>query len=159
MLKRIVGLAAGLIVLGAASVGSALPAKDFDGKPTIVPGSKNTAFVWRDADGFHVRFTTKKGDKARFLTGRVCTGGVAKLDDVKGYLLEKNEWVKVGPKGHCLTYQFATFAHIDGFNFKTKAKLLTFDFKYDKKRQVPKGHIRIGKKKLHPKLSPFFFTR
>jgi len=154
------GMGVGLAVLGAASIGLAMKAEKFEGKPTFDAGSVNGAFVWHQPDGYLVRFTTKTGDPPRHLYGQVCAGA-EKIDSVTPVLLEAGEYARLGPHEHCVWFEFNTFGHIDGFDFKTSAKNLTFDFKHGKREEnknVPAANIYVGQAKEHPQASPFVRT-
>lgn len=160
ILKKLVNVGVVAAIVGAASVGFAMKSNDFEGKPGFKPGSVDAAFVWHDAAGYHVRFTTKIGHQARHLYGTVCVGK-DKMKTVKPALLEGKEYAKIGPKGHCVWYDFVTFMHIDGFDFQTDAKVVTFDLRHGKrkdKKRVPPTHIFLGKNKKHPAASPFIRT-
>jgi hypothetical protein len=158
MLKKILKVAAGVSVLGAVSLAFALPARYFEGKPNVKTGQENAAYVWHDNQGYHVLFTTKKGQPPRYLHGSVCTGGKYPIDWVKPVLLEKNESATRGPHKRCIFYKFTTFTHLDGFDFNTKASNLTFTFKYGANQRVPRNLIYIGQNRKNPVLWPFYRT-
>ena len=112
--RLILALAAGIVAL--ASVAAlALPPAPFHGRPVFAKGTHLGAFVWQNAKGLHVRFTTK--GKARAFEGKLCTP--KSLNNLKHFRLEPKDTAKIGPKKHCVHFDFKVKGGLDGFDVKT----------------------------------------
>jgi hypothetical protein len=143
-----------LVALAVPLLVVALPKGAFQGQPSFSPGSATGAFVWTDAAGLHARFTSKDG-LTRF-HGKACASGkIAALETVT---LEAGDSAAVGPRGHCVLFNFVNKGHIDGFDFKATGRSLTFDLKKGPHQLAP-SKIWIGAKGLHPAASPFVLKR
>jgi hypothetical protein len=152
-IKHAVALIA-LAAIAAPLLAFALPTGVFQGQPAFTPGSATGAFVWTDAAGLHTHFTSKDGP-TRF-HGKVCASGkIAALETVT---LEAGDSAAVGPRGHCVLFNFVNKGHIDGFDFKATGRSLTFDLKKGPHQLAP-NKIWIGAKELHPAASPFVLSR
>ncbi len=133
-------------------------------KVKVKKQDREVAWGWQSQDGtLHWRVHTPfRGKKPYRVTGSVCTGiaGISphKITKMDPKLLEGGDHVKVGPHGHCIWYNFTTNGHIDGFDFRTPAKLLTVTIKVDGRHLSPK-RIHLGKLGNHPKKSPFVVAR
>lgn len=151
--RLILALAAGIVAL--ASVAAlALPPAPFHGRPVFAKGTHLGAFVWQNASGLHVRFTTKGA--ARTFDGKVCT--TESINNLKHFRLEEGDTAKIGPQKHCVHFDFKVKGGMDGFDFKTTGGTVTFDFKLDGQQLDPK-HIWVGRNGVHPKNSPFILDR
>jgi hypothetical protein len=148
-LKQLVPLIA-IAAIAVPVLVAALPKGAFVGQPALAPGSATGGYVWTDADGLHARFTSKRGP-VRF-HGKVCTTGrIAELTTVT---LEAGDSAAVGPRGHCVLFNFLNNGQIDGLDFKATGKKVSFDFKKGQ-QQLPPSKVWIGENSLHPPASPF----
>lgn len=156
--RRITTLAAlltfGFAMLTLSATASALGPKAFRGKPTFKAGQSLGMYVWKDATGLHARFTTK--GLPRKFAGTVCTSG--KILKASGALLEKTDSVTVGPKRRCLSFNFLTAGHIDGFDLRAPGALLTWKVRMNGAK-LPRALIRVGKSKVRPLNNPFVLKR
>jgi hypothetical protein len=134
----------------------ALPNDLFQGKPDFTAGGALGAWVWHDADGQHVRFTTVDNKVARHFTGKVCGAEVTHVDPVR---TDVADGIRVGPDGHCVVFDFTTNAGVDGFDFRMPdSGEVVYDLKIDGEPLAPK-QIHIGKTGISPKKSPFVMDR
>ena len=123
-----------------------------DGQPGRSPG----VTVWHDRTGWHVR-VTHDSLHDRVFSGEIATTG--ELVGVRGYRLEKNDKLVVGPDKHVLEFRFNNYGHVDGFDFATAcAPSLEFGFLTDAHR-VPVSRIAVGAGAHHPARDPFVIKR
>ncbi len=141
-------------VILATSTAFALPNEDFQGQPAFTAGDALGAFVWHDADGQHVRFTTH-GKVVRHFKGKVCGTAVA---NVARYQTEDGDSVAPGPEAKCVLFDFKVDGGVDGFDFRADGDVVTYDFHMDGK-QMPTELIRIGASSKNPNKSPFVLNR
>ena len=153
MRPTVFSLALALGVLGSVAA-LALPPQPFQGRPVFARGTHLGGFVWHNADGLHVRFTTK--GKKRAFSGKMCT--TKKMHNLKHFRLEKQDTAEIGPKEHCVHFDFKVKGGMDGFDVKTTGGDVTFDFKMD---GVPldTDKIYVGRNGVHPKNNPFVLNR
>ena len=156
-MRRALSFAAvAVFTLVASTSAFALPNDKFQGKPKFTAGGSLGAYVWHDGDGHHVRFTTVANKVVRRFHGKVCGKDVTA---VKAVRTEVGDGVKVGPKGHCVMFDFKTNAGLDGFDLRMPdGAVITYDFEIDGKQLAPKL-IRIGTKGVNPPHSPFKLQR
>lgn len=153
-IKRVVASYVAVTTLAASTAALALPNEDFQGKPDFKVGEAIGAFVWHDADGQHVRFTTKGKVKRKF-AGKVCSD---KILSHAPHELEDGDASRIGPEEHCVIFDLTTDGHVDGFDFRAEGAIVTYDFSFDGK-QMPTKMIHIGAKGLNPNESPFVLNR
>ncbi len=132
----------------------ALQPSDFQGKPDFAAEEGAGAFVWKDGDGLHVRFSTK--GKPRRLHGKVCTPGQAV--DWHPVRADYGDKVRKGPEGHCVHYDFLTADGVDGFDLRAPGPVVKFDFHVGD-NQLATEHIHVGASNKHPANSPFVLNR
>lgn len=134
-----------------------LPAADAwpaptQGQPPRSPG----VAVWHDGTGWHVRVTHNTLHD-RVFSGEIATTG--ELVAVRGYQLERNDALTVGPGKHVLRFRLNNYGHIDGVDFATAcAPQLEFGLVTDG-QMVPVARIAIGADSHHPAHNPFVITR
>ncbi len=147
------------LVVATAAMAFCLPAMAltpaaFQGKPNFAAEQGAGAFVWHDSDGLHVRLSTK--GKPRRLHGKVCTPNQAfQMTPVR---TDYGDRVRIGPKGHCVHFDFLTANGIDGFDFRAAGTIVEFDFNVGD-RQMSTANIHIGSNNAHPANSPFVLDR
>lgn len=148
-------LLAALATLALAGTALALPPGPFQGKPTLQRGKQLGAAVWHDADGLHVRFTTK-GKKQRF-NGTVCA--TERITNLEAKKLEKKvDFIKLSTSGKCVEFSFTTKGGVDGFDFRAGGAEVTFDLKIGAVN-LPSKNIWLGARGVHPGNSPFVLDR
>ncbi len=164
-ITSLLAVALGLGALTFAADAGAKNVKRWTGKPDFVQVGKAVAvYGWQDAQRrLHLRVTAPhRKNKAHKFKGTVCAvdkKGKNTIKTLTGKLLEKNQdRVKIGPKGHCVWFDFKTNGHIDGFDFTTDAKHLLFTIFRDGKKVSPKK-IYLGAKGVHPAKNPAFIKR
>ena len=117
-MRRALSFAAvAVFTLVASSSAFALPNDKFQGKPKFTAGGSLGAYVWHDGDGHHVRFTTVANKVVRRFHGKVCGKDVTA---VKAVRTEVGDGVKVGPKGHCVMFDFKTNAGARGYQTRLR---------------------------------------
>jgi hypothetical protein len=134
----------------------ALPNEVFQGKPDFKAGDALGAWVWHDADGHHVRFTTVDNKVFRHFTGKACGKDIAAVTPVR---TDIGDGIKVGPEGHCVMFDFKTNAGVDGFDFRMPdGPGIVYEINIDGRPMAPKM-IHIGKAGVAPKKNPFVLDR
>lgn len=142
----------GLCGLLVAPVLAAIPLQLLDGSPTINPKSRTAAYVWRDAQAFHVRFTSDRGT-TRF-HGKVCsTGRVVRLDFVT---LQRQESAAIGPTQHCVGFSADVSDSVDGFDFQTDAPVATIEISRDG-QLLSRSSIRLGARAVPAPANPLIY--
>lgn len=112
----------------------------------LVPGANLGVWIWSDANGWHVR-TTTKSQQHRF-QGVVMATRDATLTDVKPTRLEFNDRLRVR-NGRAVAFDFTTNGHEDGFDFKSAGgQCLRFFVKVDGKPDP--GNVNLGSAGTHP---------
>jgi len=168
MKKRILGMLAmalGIGTLTLASDAEANNVKQWLGKPSFVQVGKAVAvYGWQDKSrGLHLRVTApNRKQKPHHFKGTVCAvdkKGKNTIKTLTPKLIEKvQDSVKVGPKGHCVWFDFKNNGHMDGFDFTTDANHLWFTIFRDGKKVAPKD-IYLGVKGVHPPKNPAIIKR
>jgi hypothetical protein len=141
-----------LLALSLALPAFAVTPRELQGKPEFTPGKKTGMFLWKDPEGYHVRFTSKK-NKPQTFEGKVCVpdGEIS----VTPFKLDDNDSLEVGPKGHCAKFTFVVGEGVDGFDFKNPRSPIELDVQYNGK-SIKKGKIFAGAEGKHPKVKGAF---
>lgn len=126
------------------------------GRPaSLASGSAAGAYVWHNADGWHLFVTHPGTDKVVF-SGRVLSSG--KIDGV-GRRTEQRDKVNVSKRDKVVSFRFTNFGHLDGIDFRTRcAQRLGFELRMNGKRIAPE-QVFIGADAHHPAHTPFAVTR
>ena len=147
-----------------ATTATAEDASKWRGEPKVAEGRSVAAVGWEDVKGgLHLRVTTPfRKEKGFRVTGAVCAldmKGKNTITSLTPVLLEKNQdSAKVGPEGHCIWFNFLTNGHIDGFDFTTAARHLSFSIKVDGKL-LSTDAIHLGAAGNHPAKNPVILER
>jgi hypothetical protein len=113
-------------------------------------------YLWHDEEGWHLR-VTHGGDDRRVYSGTLVTSGT--FSDVDAVKLEKDDFFKVGPDGHVLSFRFVNYGGIDGLDFFTHcADAIHFDLRGDG-HLLPTSMIYVGHDADHPGAAPFTVWR
>lgn len=121
------------------------------GSPTIDDGRPMGYFVWRNADGFHLR-THGPGAEHVFDAVLHTKGTFENVDVVK---LENDDRADVLDGGHTLSLHFHTYDGIDGVNFTVRGgETVRLNLKVDDE-QISTQSIFLGEDGRHPKHNPF----
>jgi hypothetical protein len=120
------------------------------------PGLSTRYVIWRDADGWHFRYTTASDDVVTFVASIEVVGGrfstiTPRGTPAKG--VDQSPKKSTAPK---YTFNSKINRGIEGgidFTLDDKATALKFDLKINGK-DVPR-QVYIGEKGTHPKESPF----
>ena len=83
----------------------------------------------------------------------MCTGGVKNVKKLRKVALEKKDRAWIGPKKKCVHFEFKTNGGVDGFSFRSPAKVLWYTVKVNGKKIKPR-HILIGKPAKKAKANP-----
>jgi hypothetical protein len=144
-----------LLWLLTAGPGVAKEARDWQGRPDFEQGESLGYFVWRDDDGWHVRWTTK--GKRRTFAGTIsCDGAFMNVEPVsKG----QRDWVKRRGDG-VIRFDTVVEGGVDGVDFRLSpsAERITFDLEMDG-RPVAPDLVRLGARKRRPASVPFTIDR
>ena len=112
-------------------------------------------FGWESTDG-QLHFRVTGSSRSHKVAGKVCALG--KIERLEGKRLERRDRVKLGPKGHCISFGFVTHKHVDGFDFRTNSPLLTVHVTVDGKSVAP-DKIHLGQRGRSPKFNPAIVLR
>jgi hypothetical protein len=145
----------GLLLLLLATGAAAREAPWWQGRPDFTKGEALGYFVWRDAEGWHVRWTTK--GKRRTFSGTVsCDGAFMQFAPVaKG----RRDYVKKVAE-HTIKFDTVVEGGMDGIDFRLSpsTETVTFDLLMDGERVAPEL-VRVGAGKTRPPKVPFSIDR
>jgi len=123
------------------------------------PGSSSRYAIWKDAEGWHFRFTTSSQKEQAFKASIGVVGGNMVTFTTRGQTATGKELENDGPQKYNLPgYQFdlplkRRMEHGIDFTLDDKAKALKFDLKING-QDLPE-QIYIGAKGAHPKKATF----
>lgn len=112
-------------------------------------GSSRRYIIWRDNNTWHLRTTTSR--KSHIFAGEIIAEG-GKISDVHTVSNERNDWV-LNPNGERVSFDLKTQGEIDGFDFQTNARRLTFRLSVDGESRG--DLIYIGSQGSNPANVPF----
>ncbi len=149
-------VAAVLVALGFASPAPVLADEDINawGKPDFEGGEGLGAALWRDDDGWHLRFTTK--GKQHSFSGWVGTPD-GHFTNVVFIRPERGDWARINPADKRVVFDVNVKGGVDGFDFRSNSAHFTFQILIDG-REMP-GRIFIGKNGRNPSKLPFALTK
>ncbi len=126
------------------------------GMPTMLKaGGRAGNYIWHNSTGWHLRATHGGSAKVIF-TGRIYSTTPI---TVTPYRLEDSDSLTLSADKLVLTYRFANYGYLDGFDFKTAcAKKLVFSGAMNGVK-LPVGRIWIGHDGKHPLQNPFAVWR
>jgi hypothetical protein len=125
------------------------------GDPGVTAGQSSGTRVWHDGAGWHVR-VTHPGSGTEVFTGAVHS---PQAITVRGYRVEKEDWIKLDDGGHTLTYKLVNHGAIDGIDFTDRCAINTsFSLQRDG-RQLSTGDVHLGRNGAHPLGNPFLVQR
>ena len=130
------------------------PVETLQEEPQFGPGSALGYFLWHDADGFHMRWTTK-GKRHMFSGKIVASEEILKFVPVE---LERSDKAFVGPERKTIRWSTRAKGGIDGFDFRIQGKIITVYLEIDNKK-TKTAQIWLGNSKVHPKSNPFKVKR
>lgn len=127
----------------------------WEGRPEFVGGEAKGYFVWNDAEGWHVRWTTR-GERHVFSGKVTCDGHFM---DVKAVAKERSDFIKKTSDAS-IEFDAKAAGDLDGFNFRMSpsTQWVTFDLWMDGKR-VQASEVRMGRGKVRPEGVPFRLYR
>jgi hypothetical protein len=130
--------------------------RSVQGTPTMLKvGGRAGDYIWHDSRGWHLRATHPGTAKVTF-SGRVVSSTPM---TVTPYRLESSDSLTLSADKLTLTYRFANYGHLDGFDFKTAcARKLVFSGAMAGAK-LPVGRIWIGYYGKHPLQNPFAVWR
>lgn len=112
-------------------------------------GSSRRYIIWRDNNTWHIRTTTSR--KSHTFTGEIVAEG-GKISEVRTVSNERNDWVQQS-NGERVSFDLKTQGEIDGFDFQTNARRLTFRLSVDGESRG--DLIYIGSEASNPANVPF----
>ncbi len=128
--------------------GWAMPCRKAWGKPDIPPGSPVNYQIWRDRDGWHMRWTSSV--KLRHFTGKIISPDgevvlVRRVGKEQGDIIRK--------EGGTIVFNAHTKGGWDGFDFVVYGRRIVFDLQID-------GHylpqrVFVGGNAANPSHLPF----
>lgn len=122
---------------------------------TLKAGARAGDYIWHDSLGWHLR-ATHAGTTRVIFTGRVVSNAPM---TVAPYRLEANDTLTLSADKLTLTYRFANYGRLDGFDFRTAcAHKLVFGGSMAGLK-LPTGRIWIGHFGKHPLQNPFAVLR
>ncbi len=126
------------------------------GMPTMLKaGGRAGDYIWHSSSGWHLR-ATHVGSARVVFTGRIVSDAPM---TVVAYRLEKSDSLTLSADKLTLTYRFANYGYLDGFDFRTAcAHKLVFSGAMNGVK-LPIGRIWIGHDGKHPLQNPFAVLR
>lgn len=88
----------------------------------------------------HFSVTTGRHKTASVVTGSVCTGDETEISDLKRVGLEESDVVSIGKLKKCIHFTLKINGQVDGFSYRTDAKLVEHTVKVNGK---PLGQDRL----------------
>jgi len=130
--------------------------RSVQGMPTTLKaGARAGDYIWHNSTGWHLRATHPGTTKVTFSGRIVSTAPIT----VTPYRLEASDSLVLSADKLTLTYRFANYGHLDGFDFKTAcARKLVFGGAMAGTK-LPVGRIWIGYYGKHPLQNPFAVWR
>jgi hypothetical protein len=125
------------------------------GKPAFAPGESSGYFIWNDDEGWHVRWTIRKG--VHVFTGSVsCDGAFNKFQPFRK---EGKDYIKKVSESS-IRFDTKTGEGVDGVDFtlSPSTRRITFDLRMDG-ATAPPDAVKIGRGKRNPPHIPFTIDR
>ena len=123
------------------------------GRPKFTSGQFLGYVLWKQSDGFHLRWTTE-GNKASNFQGKVTSQ--TKLKIVKRVRLENEDNINATEK-NTIEWNTKVKNQIDGVDFLTPGDF-TVELRINKKKINPKN-IFLGAQMIQPEKNPFTITQ
>ena len=145
------------IVLTAMIATPVLAAKPFwHGKPDWTPGEHKGYFLWKDEDGWHLRWTTK--NRKHEFSGSIVCDGSFKSVHARSKDDKKDKIKRVGRNR--IEFRTRVQGGRDGVDFRLSSDTaaVTFDLRMDGQR-VEVNRVKIGRNKRFPGGVPFTLER
>jgi len=131
------------------------PAEDQGRPASLAAGAAEGAYLWHNADGWHL-FVTHPGNERVVFTGRIVSSG--RIDGV-GRRAESHDKVAVSKHDRIVGFRFTNFGHLDGVEFRTRcAQHLRFELRINGTRITPE-EVYVGVDAHHPSHTPFEVSR
>jgi hypothetical protein len=134
-----------------------------EGRPSFDAGDSGAAYVWHDANGWHVR-TTDATRGAHHYTGSISASPGAAFVGVRPVRNERDDHVWV-TGDNVLHYDLTTYRGVDGFDFRVTAcahdrdhEALRFSMDYNGREQDT-ARLKLGEHKQHPDSARFTVWR
>ena len=122
---------------------------------TLKAGARAGDYIWHNSTGWHLRATHPGTTKVIFSGRVISTTPIT----VTPYRLEASDSLVLSADKLTLTYRFANYGGLDGFDFKTAcARKLVFSGAMAGVK-LPVGRIWIGYYGKHPLQNPFAVWR
>lgn len=130
--------------------------------PKYAIGQPKRVLLWHSENAWHIRTTTKPGEKVDFtgtvkIVGGSMTniGGFGGLEKGKGKKVKDADWGKWNKEKTELTFKFTTNGKEDGFDFAVSddAEAVIFSLKVD--GFFHPQEVFIGRQGAHPKADNF----
>jgi hypothetical protein len=126
------------------------------GRPDYHPGTVSGDYLWHDTNGFHLRVTHHRNDRAVF-AGRIVSSAPMRKDAVR---LEGRDYAALSANRKVLTFRFYNYGHTDGVNFHTDcARALSVRWLNRDGKPLAHSHINLGAASAHPAHVPFTVHR
>jgi hypothetical protein len=153
--QKILRVAAVALAILASVAAVAQKGRYWEGRPDFVPGEAKGYFIWNDANGWHLRWSTKGG--RHIFAGTVTCDGL--LLDVKAVSREKSDFVKQTSE-NTIRFDAKAAGDMDGVDFRLSpsTQSVSFDLRMDGQRVAPEM-VRIGHGRHHPESVPFGIKR
>jgi hypothetical protein len=147
-------MAAAAVLTGIVALAPAPARADEDinawGRPDFEKGDVVKVALWRDDDGWHIRWTTA-GHKHRFSGWIGAREG--EFTAIRAVRVERGDWARVSPNDKRLVFDTTTDGGVDGFDFRSDGKQFTFKVEVDGEDRPER--VFIGKNERNPKGIPF----
>src|SRR5581483_725061 len=142
----------------------AWPAEAEGAPAAFAAGAPAGAYIWHDADGWHLRVTHPGTDRVVF-TGTVVAN--RKIEDHR-ILDEHNDRVRLNRRHDAFAFRLNNYGHIDGVDFRTAcASVMRMTFAETVKtangkvrtHQLSPSDVYLGANGAHPTSVPFRVER
>ncbi len=154
-LRLILPLSLLLSLCLAAAAQSRYQDRYWEGRPDFTKGEAKGYFIWNDAEGWHVRWTTE-GKAHRFSGAITCDG---QFKDYKAVSRDKGDWIKKTAP-NAIRFDATASGGADGVDFRMteSATYVTFDLSMDGAR-VPAQLVRLGANNRRAESVPLTIAR
>ena len=126
------------------------------GRPDYHAGTGGGDYLWHDRNGFHLRVTHHRNDRAVF-GGQIVSTAPMRKDAVR---LEGRDVAALSANRKVLTFRFYNYGHTDGINFHTDcARELSVRWLHRDGEPLAVSHINLGARSAHPAHVPFTVHR
>jgi hypothetical protein len=133
------------------------PLRWWEGRPSFTEGTEVGYFVWNDEGGWHLRWTSSRGERHRFSGIVRCNGAFVNFMPMS---MGPGDWAKQSSRGLLQFDAQALRYDKDGMDFRMdqSATYIVLDLRIDG-RAAPTRMVRIGRNSIRPQDMPVRINR